>query len=103
MDLREKLNEHRRKNFLCDVNLIVEKSSFPAHKFVLAATAEYFSKMFVDEVIPPNQNENRSPSASATAEKTENGVADDNGDVNGDGAETNGNIVEESAVSFPSD
>ncbi|XP_075059001.1 zinc finger and BTB domain-containing protein 24 isoform X2 [Mixophyes fleayi] len=43
------LEEQRRKNFLCDITLIVENVSFRAHKALLAASSEYFSMMFADE------------------------------------------------------
>ncbi|XP_053237626.1 zinc finger and BTB domain-containing protein 24 [Podarcis raffonei] len=41
--------EQRRKDFLCDITLIVENVHFRAHKALLAASSEYFSMMFVDE------------------------------------------------------
>ncbi|XP_043366744.1 zinc finger and BTB domain-containing protein 24 isoform X13 [Dermochelys coriacea] len=41
--------EQRKKNFLCDITLIVEDVHFRAHKALLAASSEYFSMMFVDE------------------------------------------------------
>uniref|UniRef100_A0A8D0C3S0 Zinc finger and BTB domain-containing protein 24 n=1 Tax=Salvator merianae TaxID=96440 RepID=A0A8D0C3S0_SALMN len=41
--------EQRRKDFLCDITLIVENVQFRAHKALLAASSEYFSMMFVDE------------------------------------------------------
>ncbi|KFQ22274.1 Zinc finger and BTB domain-containing protein 24, partial [Merops nubicus] len=41
--------EQRKKNFLCDITLIVENVQFRAHKALLAASSEYFSMMFVDE------------------------------------------------------
>ncbi|XP_063773177.1 zinc finger and BTB domain-containing protein 24 isoform X2 [Pseudophryne corroboree] len=43
------LEEQRRKNFLCDITLIVENVQFRAHKALLAASSEYFSMMFADE------------------------------------------------------
>ncbi|NXC44708.1 ZBT24 protein, partial [Penelope pileata] len=43
------LEEQRRKDFLCDITLIVENVHFRAHKALLAASSEYFSMMFVDE------------------------------------------------------
>ncbi|KAM3930750.1 zinc finger and BTB domain-containing protein 24 isoform 2-T2 [Leptodactylus fuscus] len=43
------LEEQRRKNFLCDITLIVETVQFRAHKALLAAASEYFSMMFADE------------------------------------------------------
>lgn len=39
----------RKKDFLCDITLIVENVQFRAHKAVLAATSEYFSMMFASE------------------------------------------------------
>ncbi|XP_044282636.1 zinc finger and BTB domain-containing protein 24 isoform X2 [Varanus komodoensis] len=41
--------DQRRKDFLCDITLIVEDVHFRAHKALLAASSEYFSMMFVDE------------------------------------------------------
>ncbi|XP_030055051.1 zinc finger and BTB domain-containing protein 24 [Microcaecilia unicolor] len=41
--------EQRRKDFLCDITLIVENVQFRAHKALLAATSEYFSVMFAEE------------------------------------------------------
>ncbi|XP_054850353.1 zinc finger and BTB domain-containing protein 24 isoform X2 [Eublepharis macularius] len=41
--------DQRRKDFLCDITLIVENVHFRAHKALLAASSEYFSMMFVDE------------------------------------------------------
>ncbi|XP_051469073.1 zinc finger and BTB domain-containing protein 24 isoform X1 [Apus apus] len=43
------LEEQRRKDFLCDITLIVEDVQFRAHKALLAASSEYFSMMFVEE------------------------------------------------------
>uniref|UniRef100_A0ABM5G8W7 Zinc finger and BTB domain-containing protein 24 isoform X1 n=2 Tax=Pogona vitticeps TaxID=103695 RepID=A0ABM5G8W7_9SAUR len=41
--------EQRKKDFLCDITLIVENVHFRAHKALLAASSEYFSMMFGDE------------------------------------------------------
>ncbi|NXO76599.1 ZBT24 protein, partial [Sitta europaea] len=41
--------EQRKKDFLCDITLIVENVQFRAHKALLAASSEYFSMMFVNE------------------------------------------------------
>ncbi|KAL8186358.1 UNVERIFIED_CONTAM: hypothetical protein K2H54_069228 [Gekko kuhli] len=41
--------DQRKKDFLCDITLIVENVHFRAHKALLAASSEYFSMMFVDE------------------------------------------------------
>ncbi|NWI40683.1 ZBT24 protein, partial [Picathartes gymnocephalus] len=41
--------EQRKKDFLCDITLIVEDVQFRAHKALLAASSEYFSMMFVNE------------------------------------------------------
>ncbi|XP_075563035.1 zinc finger and BTB domain-containing protein 24 isoform X1 [Pelecanus crispus] len=41
--------EQRKKDFLCDITLIVENVQFRAHKALLAASSEYFSMMFIDE------------------------------------------------------
>ncbi|NXG57114.1 ZBT24 protein, partial [Hemiprocne comata] len=43
------LEEQRKKDFLCDITLIVENVQFRAHKALLAASSEYFSMMFVEE------------------------------------------------------
>ncbi|XP_039207119.1 zinc finger and BTB domain-containing protein 24 isoform X2 [Crotalus tigris] len=44
-----KFEEQRKKDFLCDITLIVENVHFRAHKALLAASSEYFSMMFVEE------------------------------------------------------
>ncbi|MBN3287372.1 ZBT24 protein, partial [Polyodon spathula] len=44
-----KFEEHRKKDFLCDITLIVEDVHFKAHKVILAASSEYFSVMFASE------------------------------------------------------
>ncbi|XP_056422274.1 zinc finger and BTB domain-containing protein 24 isoform X4 [Hyla sarda] len=44
-----RLEEQRKKNFLCDITLVVETVQFRAHKALLAANSEYFSMMFADE------------------------------------------------------
>ncbi|KAK1170361.1 zinc finger and BTB domain-containing protein 24 [Acipenser oxyrinchus oxyrinchus] len=44
-----KFEEHRKKDFLCDITLIVEDVHFKAHKVLLAASSEYFSVMFASE------------------------------------------------------
>ncbi|XP_007891067.1 zinc finger and BTB domain-containing protein 24 [Callorhinchus milii] len=41
--------EQRKRDFLCDITLIVENVHFKAHKALLAASSEYFSLMFADE------------------------------------------------------
>ncbi|NXF03413.1 ZBT24 protein, partial [Smithornis capensis] len=41
--------QQRKKDFLCDITLIVENVQFRAHKALLAASSEYFSMMFVNE------------------------------------------------------
>ncbi|XP_009894736.2 zinc finger and BTB domain-containing protein 24 [Dryobates pubescens] len=41
--------EQRKKDFLCDITLIVENVQFRAHKALLAASSEYFSMMFLDD------------------------------------------------------
>ncbi|XP_067839994.1 zinc finger and BTB domain-containing protein 24 isoform X2 [Heptranchias perlo] len=41
--------EQRKRDFLCDITLIVEDVHFKAHKALLAASSEYFSLMFADE------------------------------------------------------
>lgn len=43
------LEDQRRKNFLCDITLIVDGVQHRAHKAVLAASSEYFAIMFADE------------------------------------------------------
>ncbi|XP_077145679.1 zinc finger and BTB domain-containing protein 24 isoform X2 [Ranitomeya variabilis] len=43
------LEEQRKKDFLCDITLMVEDVQFRAHKALLAASSEYFSMMFADE------------------------------------------------------
>ncbi|KAG8444677.1 hypothetical protein GDO86_009736 [Hymenochirus boettgeri] len=43
------LEEQRKKDFLCDITVIVENEQFRAHKAVLAASSEYFALMFTDE------------------------------------------------------
>ncbi|XP_069462640.1 zinc finger and BTB domain-containing protein 24 isoform X2 [Ambystoma mexicanum] len=41
--------EQRKRDFLCDITLIVENVQFRAHKALLAATSDYFSMMFASE------------------------------------------------------
>ncbi|XP_068933178.1 zinc finger and BTB domain-containing protein 24 isoform X3 [Petaurus breviceps papuanus] len=41
--------EQRKRDFLCDITLIVENVHFRAHKALLAASSEYFSMMFAEE------------------------------------------------------
>ncbi|XP_071997910.1 zinc finger and BTB domain-containing protein 24 isoform X2 [Engystomops pustulosus] len=43
------LEEQRKRNFLCDITLVVGNVQYQAHKALLAATSEYFSMMFADE------------------------------------------------------
>ena len=38
--------QYRENKSLCDVNLIVENTSFPCHKLVLSANCDYFKNMF---------------------------------------------------------
>ena len=52
LDLRAKLDLHRKEKFLCDVNLCVNGGSFPAHKFVLAASCDYFNNLFLASAKP---------------------------------------------------
>ena len=77
MDLRDKLNDHRKRNFLCDVDLIVECTKFSAHKFVLAATCNQFNHIFMvgDGEIPAEVD---SDSFSKQKDSTENGNANGN-------------------------
>uniref|UniRef100_H3ATP2 Zinc finger and BTB domain containing 24 n=1 Tax=Latimeria chalumnae TaxID=7897 RepID=H3ATP2_LATCH len=39
-----------RKDFLCDITLVVGNTQFRAHKALLAASSEYFCVMFADEM-----------------------------------------------------
>ncbi|XP_048458954.1 uncharacterized protein LOC109930483 isoform X3 [Rhincodon typus] len=45
----ERLNNQRSKGLFCDVTLIVEKTSYPAHRAVLAAVSEYFQDLFSEK------------------------------------------------------
>ncbi|XP_067849375.1 uncharacterized protein si:dkey-229b18.3 [Heptranchias perlo] len=45
----ERLNSQRSKGLFCDVTLIVEKTSYPAHRAVLAAVSEYFQELFSEK------------------------------------------------------
>ncbi|XP_051871015.1 uncharacterized protein si:dkey-229b18.3 [Pristis pectinata] len=45
----ERLNSQRSKGLFCDVTLIVEKTSYPAHRAVLAAVSEYFQDLFSEK------------------------------------------------------
>ncbi|KAG2468405.1 ZBT24 protein, partial [Polypterus senegalus] len=44
-----KFEEHRKNEFLCDITLIVEETTYKAHKALLAASSEYFSAMVGSE------------------------------------------------------
>ncbi|XP_076013617.1 zinc finger and BTB domain-containing protein 24 [Genypterus blacodes] len=44
-----KLDKLRKRDFLCDITLVVEDVHFKAHKALLAASSEYFSLMFMAE------------------------------------------------------
>ena len=44
------MNNLRKVNKLCDVNLKVENKLFPAHRIVLAACSDYFCAMFTGNV-----------------------------------------------------
>ncbi|XP_069745054.1 uncharacterized protein [Narcine bancroftii] len=45
----ERLNSQRSKGVFCDVTLIVEETSYPAHRAVLAAVSEYFQDLFSEK------------------------------------------------------
>lgn len=40
------LHEQQKKSQLCDLSLVVENVSFPAHKCVLASYSDYFYALF---------------------------------------------------------
>ena len=44
------MNNLRKENTLCDVQLRVENKNFPAHRIVLAACSDYFCAMFTHGV-----------------------------------------------------
>ncbi|KAF7666913.1 hypothetical protein LDENG_00087370 [Lucifuga dentata] len=44
-----KFDKLRKRDFLCDITLVVENVHFKAHKALLAASSEYFSLMFMAE------------------------------------------------------
>ncbi|XP_030574156.1 zinc finger and BTB domain-containing protein 24 isoform X2 [Archocentrus centrarchus] len=44
-----KFDRLRKRNLLCDITLVVEDVQFKAHKALLAASSEYFSRMFTSE------------------------------------------------------
>lgn len=44
-----KFDKLRKRDFLCDITLVVEDVHFKAHKALLAASSEYFSLMFMAE------------------------------------------------------
>ncbi|EDO39169.1 predicted protein [Nematostella vectensis] len=50
LDVMLALNKQRLEGVLCDVTLIVEETSFHAHKSVLAAKSPYFHKLFTSEM-----------------------------------------------------
>ncbi|XP_055912237.1 kelch-like protein 26 [Eupeodes corollae] len=51
------LNELRKADKLLDVTLLVEGSSFKAHRVVLAACSDYFAAMFTDPMKEAQQSE----------------------------------------------
>uniref|UniRef100_A0A3Q0RS29 Zinc finger and BTB domain containing 24 n=1 Tax=Amphilophus citrinellus TaxID=61819 RepID=A0A3Q0RS29_AMPCI len=44
-----KFDRLRKRDLLCDITLVVEDVQFKAHKALLAASSEYFSRMFTSE------------------------------------------------------
>ena len=44
--LLRSLDELRNQALLCDVHLVAEGATFPAHRVVLAAASPYFQAMF---------------------------------------------------------
>lgn len=44
-----KIDKLRKKDLLCDITLVVEDVHFRAHKALLAASSDYFSRMFTAE------------------------------------------------------
>lgn len=49
-ELMTLMNESRVNGSLCDVNLVVEDQTFPAHKIVLAAGSQFFNGLFNSEM-----------------------------------------------------
>ena len=55
--LLHKLDELRKTNNLCDVNLRAEGQDFPAHRCVLSAASDYFKTLFSSELqVKENQS-----------------------------------------------
>ena len=55
--LLHKLDELRKSNNLCDINLRAEGQDFPAHRCVLSAASDYFRALFSSELqVKENQN-----------------------------------------------
>uniref|UniRef100_A0A4W3I4G4 BTB domain-containing protein n=1 Tax=Callorhinchus milii TaxID=7868 RepID=A0A4W3I4G4_CALMI len=54
-ELLERLNSQRSKGLYCDVTLIVEKTSYPAHRAVLAGVSEYFQELFSEKGFTANK------------------------------------------------
>ena len=44
------MNQLRKLNALCDVELVVDYERFPAHRVLLASCSDYFRAMFTNTV-----------------------------------------------------
>ena len=44
------MNQLRKLNALCDVELVVDFERFPAHRVLLASCSDYFRAMFTNTV-----------------------------------------------------
>jgi len=49
-EVLEQLNEYRLSGKLCDIVLLAEDESFPAHRVVLSAASKYFNGMFCNNM-----------------------------------------------------
>ena len=57
LDLTSGLNELRKQNILCDVNIRVGDATYAAHKVVLSVASGYFKSMFTSGFRETNSSE----------------------------------------------
>ncbi|XP_069505495.1 zinc finger and BTB domain-containing protein 7A [Ambystoma mexicanum] len=55
-DILSSLNEQRNQGLLCDVVILVDDQEFHSHRSVLAASSQYFKKLFTSGAVVDRQN-----------------------------------------------